>query len=150
MLQPAESEHVRESPMQTPRNTEAPITEYMLINGKLVDGTERIEVRNPGQAGRARGNDRTRIARARGRGPLHSAQDKRNKSAIGGLRRERWGPERMARAELYREFARKCLELGYKVAPESRRVLFEMARIWHQWAQHQERGAAGRGQGAAP
>ena len=47
MLQPAESEHVRESPMQTPRNTEAPITEYMLIDGKLVDGTERIEVRNP-------------------------------------------------------------------------------------------------------
>ena len=33
--------------MQTPRNTEAPITEYMLIDGKLVDGTERIEVRNP-------------------------------------------------------------------------------------------------------
>ena len=47
MLQPAENEHVRESPMQTPRNTEAPITEYMLIDGKLVDGTERIEVRNP-------------------------------------------------------------------------------------------------------
>ena len=47
MLQPVESEHVLESPMQTPRNTEAPITEYMLINGKLVDGTERIEVRNP-------------------------------------------------------------------------------------------------------
>ena len=64
------------------------------------------------------------------RPPLYSAQDKRNKSAIGGFRRERWGPERMARAELYREFARKCLELGYKVAPESRRVLFEMARIW--------------------
>ena len=56
----------------------------------------------------------------------------------------------MARAELYREFARKCLELGYKVAPESRRVLFEMARIWHQWAQHQEQGAAGREQGAPP
>ena len=84
------------------------------------------------------------------RPPLHSAQDKRNKSAIGGLRRERRGPERMARAELYREFARKCLELAYKVAPESRRVLFEMARIWHQWAQHQEQGAAGREQGAAP
>jgi hypothetical protein len=50
----------------------------------------------------------------------------------------------MARAELYREFARKCLELAYKVAPESRRVLFEMVRIWHQWAQHQEQGAAGR------
>ena len=33
--------------MQTPRNTEAPITEYMLIDGKLVDGTQRIEVRNP-------------------------------------------------------------------------------------------------------
>ena len=48
------------------------------------------------------------------------------------------------------EFARNCLELGYKVAPESRRVLFEMARIWHQWAQHQEQGAAGREQGAAP
>jgi hypothetical protein len=47
----------------------------------------------------------------------------------------------MARAELYREFARKCLEFAYKVAPESRRVLFEMARIWHQWAQHQEQGA---------
>ena len=33
--------------MQTFRNTEAPITEYMLIDGKLVDSTERIEVRNP-------------------------------------------------------------------------------------------------------
>jgi len=54
-------------------------------------------------------------ANAPPRPPLHSAQDKRNKSAIGGLRRERWGPERMARAELYREFARKCLELAYKV-----------------------------------
>ena len=70
--------------------------------------------------------------------------------AVGGLCRERWGPERMARAELYREFARKCLEFAYKVAPESRRVLFEMARIWHQWAQHQEQGAAGRERGAAP
>ena len=39
MLQPAESEHVWESPMQTTRNTEAPITEFMLIDGKLVDGT---------------------------------------------------------------------------------------------------------------
>ena len=66
--------------------------------------------------------------------------------AVGGLRRERWGPERMARAELYREFARKCLELAYKVAPESRRVLFEMARIWHQWAQHQEQGARWNGE----
>jgi hypothetical protein len=69
---------------------------------------------------------------------------------VGWLRRERWGPERMARAELYRVFARKCLELAYKVAPESRRVLFEMARIWHQWAQHQEQGAAGREWGAVP
>src|SRR5262249_18073732 len=33
--------------MQTPRNAEAPITEYMLIDGKPVDGTERIEVTNP-------------------------------------------------------------------------------------------------------
>jgi aldehyde dehydrogenase len=33
--------------MQTPRNAEAPIIEYMLIDGQSVDGTERIEVRNP-------------------------------------------------------------------------------------------------------
>jgi acyl-CoA reductase-like NAD-dependent aldehyde dehydrogenase len=33
--------------MQTQRNTEAPITEYMLIGGKRVDGPVRIEVRNP-------------------------------------------------------------------------------------------------------
>jgi acyl-CoA reductase-like NAD-dependent aldehyde dehydrogenase len=33
--------------MQTASNTEAPITEYMLIGGKSVDGPNRIEVRNP-------------------------------------------------------------------------------------------------------
>jgi acyl-CoA reductase-like NAD-dependent aldehyde dehydrogenase len=33
--------------MQTSRNDEAPITEYMLIDGKPVDGPNRIEVRNP-------------------------------------------------------------------------------------------------------
>jgi acyl-CoA reductase-like NAD-dependent aldehyde dehydrogenase len=33
--------------MQTSRNAEAPITEYMLIDGKPVDGADRIEVRNP-------------------------------------------------------------------------------------------------------
>jgi uncharacterized protein YecA (UPF0149 family) len=45
----------------------------------------------------------------------------------------------MARAELYREFARKCLELADNVeSRESRLALFEMARIWHQLAQDQE------------
>jgi len=83
---------------------------------------------------------------------LHSANPNTsgNKYARWRVASRAVGPERMARAELYREFARKCLELAYKVAPESRRVLFEMARIWHQWAQHQEQGAAGREQGAAP
>jgi acyl-CoA reductase-like NAD-dependent aldehyde dehydrogenase len=33
--------------MQSSRNAELPITEYMLIDGKPVDGSERIEVRNP-------------------------------------------------------------------------------------------------------
>jgi acyl-CoA reductase-like NAD-dependent aldehyde dehydrogenase len=33
--------------MPEQRNTEAPITEYMLIGGKRVDGPNRIEVRNP-------------------------------------------------------------------------------------------------------
>jgi hypothetical protein len=84
---------------------------------------------------------------------LHSANQKDKREQIrplAGCVASGGGPERMARAELYREFARKCLELAYKVAPESRRVLFEMARVWHQWAQHQEQGAAGRERGAAP
>lgn len=33
--------------MQTQHNVEAPITEYMLIDGKRVDGPRRLEVRNP-------------------------------------------------------------------------------------------------------
>jgi acyl-CoA reductase-like NAD-dependent aldehyde dehydrogenase len=33
--------------MQTSRNAEAPTTEYMLIDGRPVDGSDRIEVRNP-------------------------------------------------------------------------------------------------------
>jgi delta 1-pyrroline-5-carboxylate dehydrogenase len=43
----AESEDVRESHIRIPGNAEAPITECMLIDGKPVDGVDRIEVRNP-------------------------------------------------------------------------------------------------------
>ena len=45
----------------------------------------------------------------------------------------------MARGELYREFARKCLEVADTVeSPDTRLTLLEMARVWHQLAQGQE------------
>ena len=39
--------------MANQRNTEAPITEYMLIAGRRVDGAGRIEVRNPARSDQA-------------------------------------------------------------------------------------------------
>ena len=45
----------------------------------------------------------------------------------------------MARGELYREFARKCLEVADTAeSPDNRLTLLEMARVWHQLAQDQE------------
>ena len=45
----------------------------------------------------------------------------------------------MASSELYREFARKCLEVAGSVeSPDTRFTLLEMARVWHQLAQDQE------------
>jgi hypothetical protein len=56
----------------------------------------------------------------------------------------------MTRGELYREFARKCLEVADTVeSPDTRLTLFEMARVWHQLAQDQEpRNGTGKPGGA--
>ena len=46
----------------------------------------------------------------------------------------------MAGRNLYRECARKCLEVARAVgSPDSRAALLEMARVWHHLAQEDER-----------